>query len=56
VIIYDYVDSRLPTLERMFGRRAKACEALGYTIAEGEASTLLQGNLGQATLRFTNQE
>jgi superfamily II DNA or RNA helicase len=51
VIIYDYVDSRLPTLERMFGRRAKAYEALGYTIAEGEASTLLQGNL-----RFTNQE
>jgi superfamily II DNA or RNA helicase len=51
VIIYDYVDSRLPTLERMFGLRAKAYEALGYTIAEGEASTLLQGNL-----RFTNQE
>jgi superfamily II DNA or RNA helicase len=38
VIIYDYLDSSLPTLERMFGRRAKAYEALGYSVAEGEVS------------------
>ena len=45
VIIYDYLDTSLPTLERMFGRRAKAYDALGYSVAEGEASTLVQGNL-----------
>jgi superfamily II DNA or RNA helicase len=50
VVIYDYVDTGLQTLERMFGRRAKAYEALGYSIVDGEASTLVQGNL-----RFTNQ-
>jgi superfamily II DNA or RNA helicase len=38
VTIYDYLDSSLPTLERMFGRRAKASEALGYLVAGGEAS------------------
>jgi superfamily II DNA or RNA helicase len=56
VVIYDYVDSGLQTLERRFGRREKAYEALGYTIAEGEASTPVQGNLGQAILRFTTQK
>jgi superfamily II DNA or RNA helicase len=45
---YDYVDSTLPTLERMFKRRKKANETLGYTVAEGEESILVQGNL-----RFT---
>ena len=50
VTIYDYLDSSLPTLERMFGRRAKAYGALGYSVAEGEASTLVQGNL-----RFSSQ-
>ncbi len=45
VTIYDYLDSSLPPLERMFGRRAKAYEALGYSVVEGEASTLVQGNL-----------
>mgnify|MGYP001822430934 FL=1 len=51
VFIYDYVDASLPTLERMFERRAKAYEALGYSVADGKASTLVQGNL-----RFTSQE
>lgn len=46
VTIYDYLDSSLPTLERMFGRRAKAYEALGYSVAEGGASPLVQENLG----------
>jgi superfamily II DNA or RNA helicase len=56
VVIYDYLDASLPTLERMFGRRAKAYEALGYSVGEGEVSTLVQGKLGQATLRFASQE
>ena len=51
VVVYDYLDSGLPTLERMFGRRAKAYEALGYAISDGEASTLVQRNL-----RFTSQD
>ena len=56
VVIYDYLDASLPTLERMFGCRAKAYEALGYSVGEGEGSTLVQGKLGQATLRFASQE
>lgn len=51
VTIYDYVDSTLPTLERMFKRRKNAYEALGYTVAEEEVSILVQGNL-----RFTGLE
>ncbi len=51
VVIYDYLDVSLPTLERMFGRLAKAYEALGYSVADGKASTLEQGSL-----RFTSQE
>jgi len=35
----------LPTLERMFKRRKNAYEALGYTVAEGEVSILVQGKL-----------
>lgn len=45
VTIYDYLDSNLPTLERMFNRRVKAYEALGYTIVPNEESILVQGNL-----------
>ena len=56
MVIYDYLDASLPTLQRMFGRRSKAYEALGYAVGEGEVSTLVQGKLGQATLRFVNQE
>jgi superfamily II DNA or RNA helicase len=51
VIVYDYLDSSLSTLERLFGRRAKAYEALGYSVADVKASTLVQGNL-----RFASQE
>ena len=45
VVIYDYLDSGLPTLERMFGRRSKAYHALGYSVADGEAPTLVQESL-----------
>ena len=51
VTIYDYVDSTLPTLERMFKRRKNAYEALGYTVAEGDVQALVQENL-----RFTGNE
>ncbi len=36
--IYDYVDSRLPVLERMFKRRSKTYRLLGYEI-NGQAGT-----------------
>ena len=45
VLIYDYLDTRLPTLTRMFGRREKAYSALGYTIVDGEAPDQVQANL-----------
>ena len=51
VTIYDYVDSTLPTLERMFKRRKNAYGALGYTVAEGDVPALVQENL-----RFTGNE
>ena len=51
VTIYDYVDSTLPTLERMFKRRKNAYGALGYTVAEGDVPALVQENL-----RFTGHE
>jgi len=34
VVIYDYVDSALPTLQRMFQRRKKGYDALGYSITD----------------------
>ncbi|NNJ91641.1 MAG: DNA helicase, partial [Gammaproteobacteria bacterium] len=32
VMIYDYVDENLPTLQRMFQRRVKGYDAMGYTL------------------------
>ena len=32
--IYDYIDSRLPILERMFKRRSKTYKLLGYEIKD----------------------
>ncbi|TXS92194.1 DEAD/DEAH box helicase [Parahaliea maris] len=45
VRIYDYLDTTIPTLERMFGRREKAYAALGYSIADGAAQAQFQANL-----------
>lgn len=46
VLIYDYFDTSLPTLARMFGRREKAYAALGYSVADGEApQAQFQANL-----------
>jgi len=32
-VIYDYVDIKLPMLQRMFDKRAKSYKAMGYDIA-----------------------
>ena len=46
VIIYDYVDYSLPMLERMFRKRLRGYEALGYTITEpGKDAELVQAHL-----------
>lgn len=44
VIVFDYLDSSLPMLERMYKKRSKGYEALGYTVTE-KADELLQANL-----------
>ena len=31
-LVYDYVDTELPVLRRMFAKRLKTCHALGYTL------------------------
>lgn len=36
VAIYDYVDSALPMLQRMFQRRCKGYEAMGYTLINND--------------------
>ena len=46
VIIYDYVDYSLPMLERMFAKRLKGYDALGYTVIEPE----LPNQMSQAPL------
>ncbi|ARU59581.1 type III restriction protein res subunit [Oleiphilus messinensis] len=45
VVIYDYVDSGLPMLQRMFQRRQKGYSALGYTVVEAGADQYIQGKL-----------
>jgi superfamily II DNA or RNA helicase len=45
VIIYDYVDSSLPMLQRMFQRRKKGYDALGYTITNSQNESLVQAPL-----------
>jgi superfamily II DNA or RNA helicase len=37
VQVYDYVDSHVPMLARMYERRLKGYAALGYTVAQGAA-------------------
>lgn len=44
VIVFDYLDSSLPMLQRMYQKRAKGYAAMGYTITE-KADELLQANL-----------
>lgn len=46
VIIYDYVDIELPTLQRMYRRRCKGYDAMGYTVNEEGGDGLVQAALG----------
>lgn len=36
-LIYDYVDDRVPVLRRMFAKRAKAYQSIGYRLDDTEA-------------------
>jgi superfamily II DNA or RNA helicase len=40
VRIYDYVDTEVPTLQRMFGKRLRGYRAMGYSIAGGPEETI----------------
>ena len=44
VVVFDYLDSSLPMLERMYKKREKGYIAMGYTITEN-TDELLQANL-----------
>jgi superfamily II DNA or RNA helicase len=45
VTIYDYVDTSLPMLQRMFQRRAKGYDAMGYTAIYNQATDRVQTQL-----------
>jgi len=40
VQVYDYVDLNVPMLARMYQRRLKGYDAIGYTVEHGEASEI----------------
>jgi len=44
VEVYDYVDSSIPMLARMFEKRLRGYKALGYSI-NSEAETLVSGEV-----------
>lgn len=48
VIVFDYLDSSLPMLQRMYQKRAKGYAAMGYTVTE-KNDELLQANLDLGT-------
>ena len=48
VIVFDYLDSSLPMLQRMYKKREKGYAAMGYSITE-KADELLQANLDLGT-------
>ncbi len=45
VIVYDYVDETLPMLHRMFQKRTKGYEAMGYSLSFKGEDTLIQTKL-----------
>ncbi len=45
VAIYDYVDNALPMLQRMFRRRCKGYEAMGYTLVYDADTESVQSEL-----------
>lgn len=48
VVVYDYIDYSLTMLKRMFAKRLKGYEALGYTVIEPE----LPNQMSQAPLKL----
>jgi superfamily II DNA or RNA helicase len=44
VQVYDYVDIHVPTLMRMYKKRLKGYESMGYTIQNGNEKSSLQIN------------
>jgi superfamily II DNA or RNA helicase len=48
VMVFDYLDSSLPMLQRMYKKREKGYVAMGYTITE-KSDELLQANLDLGT-------
>ena len=45
VTVYDYVDQTLPMLRRMFQKRVKGYEAMGYSLSFKGDDTLIQTKL-----------
>ena len=43
VEVYDYVDSSIPMLARMFEKRLRGYGALGYTVPEGDPASVPAG-------------
>ena len=44
VTVYDYVDSQVPTLQRMFKKRLRGYRALGYEIRMGAENDVEEFN------------
>ncbi len=45
VIVYDYVDQTLPMLQRMYKKRSKGYDAMGYSLSYKGDGTLIQSQL-----------
>jgi len=45
VVIYDYVDASVPMLQRMFNRRCKGYEAMGYRLITDDTDFQVQSRL-----------
>jgi superfamily II DNA or RNA helicase len=45
VTVYDYVDQTLPMLRRMFQKRVKGYEAMGYSLSFKGDDTFIQTKL-----------
>jgi superfamily II DNA or RNA helicase len=50
VRVYDYVDAAVPVLNRMYERRVKAYEAVGYSVARPSGEPEAQADLRFATI------
>ncbi|MCL2009631.1 MAG: DEAD/DEAH box helicase [Synergistaceae bacterium] len=45
VVIYDYLDDKIPMLLKMFGKRQRGYRAIGYDIRERDDTEILTGKL-----------